>query len=166
MPHEAHGEVCDKSYRLFFCFSSYFADYEPSSPDITLVEEAAATSQSCSLTVATDDNGSLATATPKSANSRAAIKDNSSLAAPTQKSTAATEESGNLFESSTPRPQKRKRKSINQMEIDKLEDILQKDEDEPAIFGQLVAKRMRACPRSMWPDIEIDILSSLKKYTT
>lgn len=105
MPHEAPGEVCDNSYRLFFCFSSYFANYEPNSPDITLMEEAAATSQSSSFTAATDNNGSLAAATAKSANSTAAINDNSSLAVATHNSTAATEENGNLLESSTPQPQ-------------------------------------------------------------
>lgn len=110
MPHEAPGEVCENSYRLFLCLSSYFVDYEPNSPDITLVEEAAATSQSRCLTAATDNNGRSAVATPKSDNSTAAINDNRSLAVATHNSTAATEENGNLLESSTPRPQKKKKK--------------------------------------------------------
>lgn len=49
-------------------------------------------------------------------------------------------------------------------ELERVDKLLNENEDEPYHFGRVVAERLRDCPKHTWADVQIDILTVLRRY--
>ncbi|KAK8766596.1 hypothetical protein V5799_006625 [Amblyomma americanum] len=60
---------------------------------------------------------------------------------------------------------KRKERSRWQDDIEKVDALITEDKDQASVYGQLVAHKLRACPKHAKRDMEMDLLQFIAKYT-